>query len=134
VQQGRTLDGERDALRCVDLDGVGEAEAHLHALALGDGPVTGAVDLEGLLVALRDADDHVVDEAARQAVQGPGLALVVGAGDRDGPVLALLDGDRLGQLSAELALGALHGNRRAIDLDVDAGGHQNRLLPNAGHA
>jgi hypothetical protein len=45
----------------------------------GPGAVADADDLELLAEAVGDADDHVVDQAAREAVQGPGLALVVGA-------------------------------------------------------
>ena len=48
------------------------------------GLVADALDLELLLVALGDALDHVVDQAAGQAVQRPVLPLVVGPGDRDG--------------------------------------------------
>ena len=50
--------------------------------ALGLGAVADADDLELLAEAVGDADDHVVDEAAGEAVQGAVVALVVGAGRR----------------------------------------------------
>src|SRR5699024_6334193 len=92
-EAGRVLDGEGDALRRLDDDGVAEPERELEVAALVLDAVTGAVDLELLLVPSGDTDDHVVDEAAAQAVQRAGLPLVVrardldalvGPGDRDG--------------------------------------------------
>ena len=63
----------------VDDDRVAEAEGQLDlARAPGHGPVADADDLEVLGEAVGDAEDHVVDQAAGQAVQGPVLALVVG--------------------------------------------------------
>ena len=49
--------------------------------ALGLGAVADADDLELLAEAVGDADDHVVDEAAGEAVEGAVVALVVGPGD-----------------------------------------------------
>ena len=64
-----------------DQDRVREAERELEVAALGRDAVTGADDLEGLGVAVGDADDHVGDQGAGEAVQRARLALVVRAGD-----------------------------------------------------
>src|SRR3954452_4996675 len=102
----RPLDREADAGRRDHVDRVREAQSELEVLALGGHPVTGAVDLQRLLVALGDADDHVGDQSARQAVELLGLPLVVGAVDVQ--LVALLsDRDRLSDGVRELALGTL---------------------------
>ena len=90
-------------------------------VALGRGAVADADDVEVLAEAVGDTDDHVVDERAGQAVQGPVLALVVGALDEE-LVAVLADGDGAGQVTLERALGALHGDVLAGDGDVDAAG------------
>jgi hypothetical protein len=97
---------------------VAVAEGELEVAALVGHAVTRAVDLHALLVALGDTEDHVVDERAGQAVQGTGLALVVGALDLEAGV-TLLDGDGLGHDVRELALGALHRDGAPVDGDVD---------------
>jgi hypothetical protein len=74
-----------------------------------------------LLVAVGDAEHHVVDERAGQAVQRARRARVVGALDLENTVIGL-DGDRLGNDVAELALGALDLDGLAIDGDVDTRG------------
>ena len=66
---GGALDREGDALGGLDDDRVGEAEGELEVVALGRDAVADADDLELLGVALGDADDHVGDERAGQAVQ-----------------------------------------------------------------
>ena len=58
-----------DTLRRLHRDGVREAERELDVRALRGGTVADALDFEPLLVALRDALDHVRDERARQAVE-----------------------------------------------------------------
>ena len=64
------------------IDRVAEAEGEAQRVgALRLGAVADADDLEFLLEAVGDADDHVVDEAAGEAVQGTVLALVVGTLD-----------------------------------------------------
>ena len=58
---------------------VGQADAELQHLALHGGQVADALDLQPLLVALGDADDHVDQQGPGQPVQGAALALVVAA-------------------------------------------------------
>ena len=65
-------------------------------------------------------------------MQGPVLALVVGALDEQ-LVAVLADGDGAGDVALEGALGALHGDVRARDRDVDAAGHRDGGLADAGH-
>jgi hypothetical protein len=75
-------DLEGDALGGLDVDRVAEAERELERVGtLGLGAVADADDLELLAEAVGDADDHVVDEAAGEAVQRTVLALVVGTLD-----------------------------------------------------
>src|SRR5690606_30516845 len=94
---GRALDGERDALGRRERHRVAEAEVALDLRrALGEHAVTDAHDLELLLVALGDTDDHVVDQRAREAVKGLAATLVVRTLDRERAVIVLADGDGLG--------------------------------------
>src|SRR5215217_7651172 len=68
AQPGRAVDGERDAVGGVEGDRVGVPELELQLCgALRQHAVAHADDLELLLVALGDPDDHVVDESASQA-------------------------------------------------------------------
>src|SRR6476620_3813740 len=97
AEPGRTLDGEGDAVGRVERDRVAVAELELQlGRALGQHPVTHADDLEPLLVAVGHADDHVVDQGPRQAVQGTAVALVVGTLDLEGSAVTLLHGDGRG--------------------------------------
>ena len=63
----RDFDG--DAIDLFDGDQVGVTQVHDELVALFAGTIANAVDLEFLLEALGHADDHVVDEAAGQAVE-----------------------------------------------------------------
>src|SRR3954470_17364572 len=90
AEAGLVLDRERDAVGRVEDDRVAVAELELQlGGALGQDAVAHAHDLELLLVALGDTDDHVVDQGAGQAVAGPALPLVVGAGDDEDAVVLL---------------------------------------------
>jgi hypothetical protein len=102
---------------------VAVAQGELEVLALGLDTVAGAHDLDALGVALGDALDHVGDQGAGEAVQGAGLALVVGTGDGEGAVLER-DGDRAGNGVLQLALRALDGDDVAVDLDLHTGRHR----------
>jgi hypothetical protein len=55
-------------------------------------------------------------------VQAAALALVVGTHDEQRAVVALLDGDRLGDGVREGALGALDRDQLAVEGDLDAAG------------
>ena len=100
---------------------------------LGDGPVADADDLEVLVEAVGDADDHVVDQAAGQAVQGPVLALVVGALDQQGRVL-LADGDLAGHGARQsVPLGPLTVTCRSAMVDLDAGRDRDGDSSDSGH-
>jgi hypothetical protein len=100
---------------------------------LADDAVTRADDLHLLLVARRDALDHVGDERAGQAVQRARGALVVGPRDLDGAAVTLADPDGLGDGESQLALGSLDGDRLAVDGDVDTGGHGDGEASNTRH-
>ena len=81
---------EGDALGRLHDDRVAEAEGEAELVgALGLGAVADADDLELLAEAVGDADDHVVDEGAGEAVQGAVVALVVGPLDEQLPVVLL---------------------------------------------
>src|SRR4051812_1103910 len=124
------LDREGDAVGGVEDDGVAVAELELQlGRALGQDAVADADDLEPLLVAVGHADDHVVDEGAGQAVQGPADSLVVGAPDVEDAGVTLLDDDRGGHGVAQGALGTLDRHHVAVDLDVHAGRTGTGSLP-----
>ena len=102
--------------------GVAEAEGQFELVgALGRGPVADAHDVEVLAEPVGDADDHVVDQRAAQAVQGPVLPLVVGAFHHE-LVAVAADGDLAGQAALELALRALDRDVAAVDGHLDAAG------------
>ena len=104
----------------IDLDGMAVAQAELELLAHQLGTIPDAGDLEALAVAGGDADDHVVDEGPRQAVELPRPLLVVGALHPQDAVLA--DEAQLGRdVTRQLALGTLDGHMAAVDGDVHAG-------------
>jgi hypothetical protein len=107
---------------------VAEAEGEADAVrALRLGAVADADDVELLAEAVGDTDDHVVDEAAGQAVEGAVVALVVGPGDQQ-LVVDLLDADRGRDRPGELTLGTLHLDHAAFDRDVDPGGDRDGRL------
>src|SRR5947209_7409849 len=82
-------------------------------------------------VALGDALDHIVDQAARQAVQRSVEPLVVGPFDRDGLAIALdLEVRVRGDL--KLALGSLNADLAVGDVDFHAAGDGDRLLADTG--
>src|SRR3978361_372654 len=71
AEAGGAVDGEGDAVGGVERGRVAVAELERQlGGALGEQAVADADDLELLLVALGDADDHVVHERAGQAVTG----------------------------------------------------------------
>ena len=75
--------------------------ANSRSLPLATDAVAGADDLEGLGVAVGDAQDHVGDQGAGQAVQRAVLPLVVGPGHLQGAVLGAGDLDGLGHACAD---------------------------------
>ncbi len=109
-----------------------EAEGELEALALEDGAVAHADDLELLGEAGGDAGDHVLDQRAAEPVQSPAPTLVVGALDDEVAVL-LAHHDGLGDLAGEGAHGALDDDGGAAEAHLDAGGHGDGLTTDAGH-
>ena len=62
---------------------MGVADVQDELVALLGGTIANAVDFERLLVAIGDADDHVVQQSAGQAVQSAVLLAVVGTGKRE---------------------------------------------------
>jgi hypothetical protein len=88
--------------------------------ALDSGAVADATDLEALLVSLSDADDHVVDECANQAVLGAVAPRVVRPTERELAV-RLVDLDLARDALAQLALGALDLDEAVVDLDRHVG-------------
>jgi len=94
------------------------------------GAVTDAHDFELLGEALGDADNHVLDERARQTVEAARLPRVVGTLDHEG-VVVLADGDSTVQCAGESALRALHRNGGAADVDVDPGRDDDGSLTDA---
>src|SRR5262249_6329353 len=89
-------------------------------------------DLELAGVPLRHADHHVVDERAREAVQGPVLALVVGPRHNE-LIVFTPDRDGLGRCVLEGAVRALHRDPTAFEGDLDPRRNGDRLLTDARH-
>src|SRR5439155_18946646 len=77
---------ERDPRARLDDDGVRIADVELEVGAAHRGAIADALDLQALLEALRDALDHVRDQAARETVQRAVLAPLGRALDRDRPL------------------------------------------------
>ena len=123
---------EGDALGSLDDHGVREAQGELEVLALLLHAVTDAGELELLLEALGNANNHVVDEGAGEAVAGTGLTLVVGTGNGEDVVLDV-DSELLKDIELELALGALDDNVVAVDCHFDSGGNLDRLITDTRH-
>ena len=113
-------------------NGVGVAQGEVKILALERGTVADAGELELLLKALGDADDHVVKKGAGEALLGVGGGGLVNADDVELGAL-LLDLDEVGEGAGELALAALDGNGAAIDCHSDSGRNLDRLLTNTRH-
>src|SRR6476661_4426997 len=96
AELGRTVHGEGDSFGGVERDRVRVAELELQlGRPLRQDAVTHAHDLELLLVAVGDTDDHVVDQRAGEAVESLALPLVVRTLDVEDAVV-LLDRDRGG--------------------------------------
>ena len=115
------LNREGDPGGRVDRDRVRVAERELDRGALRLHAVSGADHLETLGVSLGHADDLVLDERAREAVERARVALVVRSG-HDDLVVVEGDPDGLRDREAELALGALDGDGLAVDLHLDTTG------------
>src|SRR5208282_4533278 len=65
------------------IDGMGIAEGEVDVAALDDGLEADALDFELFDKAFADSLDHVIDDGAAQAVQGPGLGVLALAADDD---------------------------------------------------
>src|SRR5687768_7186341 len=96
-----------------------EAERELQLLPGEHGAVPRAADLEITSVTRGDAGDHVLEQRAREAVQRAARLRVVLALHDQSPVLARDAHVRM-EGAHELTLRALHADRVAVDLHVDA--------------
>ena len=112
---------------------MGIAQGHFKVGALEGGTVADADQLERLDVPLGDTDDHVVDERTGQAVQRTVLALVIRALDDDFARFVLADLHVLVERTGQLAFGALDGDVRAVDGNLDSSGNRNGQLTNTRH-
>src|SRR6516164_791736 len=112
--------------RCLD-DGVGIADHENDRFLFELGLIADAFDLQALFVSFGDAEDHIVDQGASQAVQGAVEAFVVWARhfDRLSVGLDLHVGMRF---EFEFALGAFDANLAAVEVHLDAGGYGDRLF------
>ena len=73
--------GDFQASRNLFFEFVGKAYAQLQFFVFDRTDVAHALDFELLLVAVLDAEDHVIDHSASQSMQGAAVALVVASGD-----------------------------------------------------
>lgn len=119
---------EGDALGSLDDHGVREAQGELEVLALLLHAVTDAGELELLLEALGNANNHVVDESAGEAVAGTGLTLVVGTGNGEDVVLDV-DSELLKDIQLELPLGPLTTTLLPLTATSTPAGIWTGLLP-----
>jgi hypothetical protein len=127
----RALHLERDALRRLDQHRVAVAEGELEVRPLGLHPVTDAVDLQALLVALGDPDDDVVHQRPGEAVQRAGLPFVVRALHQQRTVVVALDGDRLRNSVLRVPFGPLTVTRWPSMVTSTPGGDGDRQLTDA---
>ena len=112
---------------------MGVADVQDELVALLGGTIANAVDFERLLVAIGDADDHVVQQSAGQAVQSAVLLTVVGTGNEKLSAF-LLDGHARLELLGQGTLGALDGDKVAVrDGDFDTRGNGNGHFTNSTH-
>src|SRR5664279_638304 len=118
---------EGDAFRRIDDHRVAEAQRHAQLVRRNRlGAIADADDLELFAEPIGDADDHVVDERARETVQRAALAQIVGALDQQLGVVTA-NRDDAGQITAQGALRALHRDPvadAAVDGDIDAARHR----------
>src|SRR5450631_3489004 len=118
-EAGGVLDDEGDAFGRLDGDRMAVAKGELEVAPLDGHPVTGAVDLQLLLIALGDTEHHVVDKGTGQAVQRARLPLVVGSLDLDGSLNRSGHRDRRSNNVLQLAFGAFDRDSPSIDGHVD---------------
>src|SRR5262249_13614179 len=123
---------DRETLGDLFVHFVGEADAELQDVALHSTEVADALDLELLLVALGDADQHVVDQCAGQAVVSADFTLVRLAGAHDRAAIHF-DVDLRPVLVFELAELALDSHSAIGDVYFDATRYCNRFFAYAGH-
>ena len=112
---------------------MGVAERKLQAVALQSSTVANANELELLLVALVDANDHVVDERTGKAVECLGLTGIVRTGN-DEFLAFLSDGHHGVELVGEFALGALRGDFVTFDGNGNSGRNRNGLFADTRHS
>ena len=119
----RNLNGDTRNLRNDHLMGIAKVHDQIGAL-LGD-TVADAVDVQLLLEALGNTDDHVVEQSAGQAVNAA-MQLIVGRtlhGDRR---TFLLNDHLRPQALSQLALGSLDGDDIALgNVHGNTGGNGN---------
>jgi hypothetical protein len=95
---------------------MGTTEGKVEVSTLDRGTKTDAVDFKILHEALRNADDHVLNEAARGAVEGFVLTMLGSAGDDNGAV-CVGERDTVRKSEVEFALRAFDGHSVAIQFD-----------------
>ena len=106
----RAFDEERDAFRRRDDDRVRETERQLQVRTLHLRAVADTLHFEGLGEPVGDADHHVAEQRAGEAVKRALVAFVVRAGDVNHAVFAVEDhGWR--ELADQFTLRALHETR-----------------------
>ena len=107
-------------------------EVHNQILALLSDTVTNALNAQLLLEAFGNAYDHVVDQAAGQAVQCTVVLVVVRTSDEDFVALHRDVHVRM-EFAGKGCLSALYGNNVAVNLDFNAGRNGNRHSTNSRH-
>src|SRR3954468_20706346 len=112
------------------MDFVGKANAQLQRIALDGAEVADALNLELLLVAFCDPNQHIVDERPREAMVSANIAFFRIARANHGTAIDL-DRDFRAMRVCEFAEFSLDSHS-AIggDVDFDAGRHWNRFLTN----
>src|SRR5215210_2451806 len=133
LDHGVVVNRDLDPLGSLVLYGMGVAHDQVHAIGLGLGLVTDALDLQALGEPLGNALDHVLHQGPGQPVQclvplflaGPGHSELV-FGKRQLHVRV--------QRAAELATGPLHGHSISLDLEGDTLRHRHRLPSDSRHS
>jgi hypothetical protein len=121
-----------NALRCNIENWVRITKGKVKILALKCYTVTNAGELELLLEALRDTNNHVVDKGTDKTLLSIGLSGLINASNEN--LLALLsDSNQLRESTSQLALRTLNGNGGVINCHSDSSRNLDRLLTNTRH-
>ena len=124
--------GDRQPFRNRNLQFIGEANPQIQNLAFDRNDITDADDFELLLIAILDAENHVVDQGPGQAVHGAREAVIGDPGhDQFLATLRLGDTHFFAVGETELPLGTFDLDGLPVDRYLDTVRYWDRLSSNS---